>query len=104
MIYSYNTIKDELRTFTAEIKGSERTICGYYTRERVHPDSVPEGMFMYECRHSDSVMFGQPISVEPKVTANFAGTVFTNHELTFPEGKDAYIPLKNVSIVKRKAG
>lgn len=103
MIYSYNTIKDELRTFTAEVKGKGGTICGYFTKERVHPDSVPEGTFMYECRHADSVMFGEPRTIEPKVTVNFAGTVFTDHKLTFDKEDDKYIPLKNVSIAKRKA-
>lgn len=104
MIYSYNTVKDELRTFTAEVKGKDSTICGRFTAERVHPASVPEGVFMYECRHSDRVMFGEPITVEPRVTANFAGTLFTDAALSFDKEDDKYIPLKNVSICKRKVG
>lgn len=104
MIYSYNTIKDDLKTFTAEIKDGSGTICGRYIRERVHPDSVPEGTFMYECRHSDYVMFGEPITIEPNVMVNFAGTFFTDHKLTFSNDEDKYIPLKNVYISGRKAG
>lgn len=59
-----------------------------FTDDRIDRNTVPEGLFMYEIRHSDED-WGQPVSIEDCVTVNFFGTVIFPVEIPVND----YIPL-----------
>ena len=55
-----------------------------FANERVGADEVPDGLFRYDLRGSDSDP-GQPVAVERRVRANHAGTLITEKPLRIPE-------------------
>jgi hypothetical protein len=61
-----------------------------FTNNRIDRAEIPEGFYAYDLRHGDS---GDPLTVEPIVTVNHAGTVITAEPLEMPSGNDPYIPL-----------
>jgi hypothetical protein len=61
-----------------------------FTNNRIDRADLPEGFYAYDLRHGDS---GDPLTVEPMVTVNHAGTVITAEPLEMPSGNDPYIPL-----------
>jgi hypothetical protein len=62
-----------------------------FTNSRIDRDTVPEGWYTYDLRGSDYDP-GEPVSVEPKVIANHAGTILTHDPVTIP--KSGPRPLK----------
>lgn len=62
-----------------------------FTSAHIDRDTVPEGWFAYNLRGSDYDP-GEPVSVEPKVVVNHAGTILTHEPVTIP--KSGSRPLK----------
>lgn len=60
-----------------------------FSNGRIKPEQIPEGLHVYDLRHSDDG--GRFCSIEPKVGVNHGGTVLMRDVLDF--GKDGYIPL-----------
>lgn len=54
-----------------------------FTDCRIDHDSVPDGFFVYDLRSGDD---GDPVTVEPFVHLNHAGTVITAEALDFGDG------------------
>jgi hypothetical protein len=52
---------------------------------------VPDGYYAYDLRHGDS---GNPLTIEPHVAVNHAGTVVTSESLTFKDAADPHIKLR----------
>ena len=60
-----------------------------FSNVRLKPKEIPEGLYVYDLRHSDDgVRF---CSIEPKIRVNHGGTVLMRDILEF--GKYGYIPL-----------
>ena len=60
-----------------------------FTDDRINPLTVPPSdVHMYEIRHSDED-FGEPVTIENHIGANFFGTVLTAFELSI----DDFLPL-----------
>lgn len=57
-----------------------------FTNGRIDRASVPDGFFAYDLRHGDS---GYPLTVEPRVGVNHAGTIIMTEPLDFSKGKKA---------------
>ena len=55
-----------------------------FTDSRIDRDTVPEGWFAYDLRGSDYDP-GEPVTVEPNVVVNHAGTVLTREPITIPK-------------------
>lgn len=65
-------------------------ISALYTEDWIDRASVPEGLFVYDLRGSDDG--DEPFAtVEPRVFANFSGSVVTKQELPMTEGAYAEI-------------
>ena len=62
-----------------------------FTNDRIDRDTVPDGLFCYDLRGSDSDP-GRPICVELHVGVNHAGTVLTAQEIDL--SKNGYKPLR----------
>ena len=60
-----------------------------FSNGRIKPEQIPEGLHVYDLRHSDDG--GRFCSIEPKVGVNHGGTVLMRYVLDF--GKDGDIPL-----------
>lgn len=65
--------------------GCKTEIKGFFTILRVKKDSLPEGWYKYDIRHSETGAF---ITLEPNVWANHAGTLVTQTNVDF--GKKGY--------------
>lgn len=50
------------------------------TDSRIKRESLPEGYYAYEVRHSDSD-WGEPVEIANDITCNFFGTIVTDKEL-----------------------
>ena len=59
-----------------------------FSNGRIKPEQIPEGLHVYDLRHSDDG--GRFCSIEPKVGVNHGGTVLMRDVLDF--GKGGYIP------------
>lgn len=57
-----------------------------FSEERINDATVPDGFHKYDIRHADND-WGQPCTLEHKVTVNYYGSVLLMQELDF-EGKD----------------
>lgn len=55
-----------------------------FTDSRIDRDTVPEGWYAYDLRGSDYDP-GEPVTVEPNVLVNHAGTILTHDPVTFPK-------------------
>lgn len=53
-----------------------------FTNSRIDRDTVPEGWYAYDLRGSDYDP-GEPVTVEPNVVVNHAGTVLTHEPISF---------------------
>lgn len=56
-----------------------------FTCLRCNKDSVPEGYFLYEVRHTDED-WGLPCEVAKGILVNFFGTIISKKEIEMPEG------------------
>ena len=97
----YEEASKQFQFFAAVSKVDNTEITGYFFGDRIAPETVPQGKYRYECRHSDSVLFGKPVTIEERVTVNFSGTLITGVKLSFPDERDKYIPVKKV-VLRRK--
>ena len=57
---------------------------GLFTNARIDRDTVPEGWYAYDLRGSDYDP-GEPVTVEPSVVVNHAGTILTHEPISFPK-------------------
>ena len=57
---------------------------GLFTNARIDRDTVPEGWYAYDLRGSDYDP-GEPVTVEPNVVVNHAGTILTHEPVSFPK-------------------
>ena len=64
---------------------------GLFTNSRIDRGTVPEGWYAYDLRGSDYDP-GEPVTVEPKVGVNHAGTILTHEPVTIP--KDGFRRLR----------
>lgn len=55
-----------------------------FTNSRIDRDTVPEGWYAYDLRGSDYDP-GEPVTAEPSVVVNHAGTILTHEPISFPE-------------------
>lgn len=62
-----------------------------FTNSRIDRDTVPEGWYAYDLRGSDYDP-GEPVTVEPKVGVNHAGTILIHEPVTIP--KEGFRKLK----------
>lgn len=68
---------------------------GEFIEMRLQMDTIPEGKFAYNCRHSDDGDWVDPVTIETgNVWVNFAGVFITDKEITFPDGQD-YVPVSS---------
>ena len=61
------------------------------TKNRIQTDTIPEGWYCYDLRGSDTNP-SEPVTVEPLVAVNHAGTILTHEPVTIP--KSGYRSLK----------
>ena len=54
-----------------------------FTDSRIERDTVPKGWYCYDLRGSDYDP-GEPVTVEPSVAVNHAGTILTNEPISIP--------------------
>ena len=59
---------------------------------RIDKDTVPEGYFMYEVRHSDED-WGEPCKIAPWIMVNFFGTLLTKEPFEL-ESNELYLDWK----------
>ncbi|NLE26964.1 MAG: hypothetical protein GX625_16815 [Clostridiaceae bacterium] len=57
---------------------------GLFTNSRIDRDTVPKGWYAYDLRGSDYDP-GEPVTVEPNVVVNHAGTVLMPEPVTIPK-------------------
>lgn len=69
-----------------------------FTKSRIDRDTVPEGISLYEIRHSDS-NWGKPIELARGIMVNYYGTVLTREPIQLP--LDGWIKLKNKDLISR---
>lgn len=70
-----------------EFETPEGTFSGMFSELRaVHEsDRLPDGRYIYDCRHGDWD-WATPVSIEPRVTVNHAGTLMTDKPLPLKDG------------------
>ena len=64
----------------------EITVCGkpaLFTSARIQTNSVPDGWYCYDLRGSDDEP-GEPVTIEPYVVINHAGSVLTHEKINIP--------------------
>ena len=54
-----------------------------FTSDRIQTDSVPDGWYCYDLRGSDDDP-GEPVTIEPYVEINYAGSVLTHEKINIP--------------------
>lgn len=62
--------------------GCKTEIKGFFTSLRVNRDTLPEGWYAYDIRHTDTGAFG---TLEPHVWADHMGTLVTQTKVDFGE-------------------
>jgi hypothetical protein len=83
---SYSELKDNNELYEGEIKG----IPCMYTDERVNPDTVPNGKYVYEVAGDDDCG-DTPVRVSPGVSVNFYATVILDQPLELDEENDLWL-------------
>lgn len=99
-LVSYDAVKNNLRPFEAMEKSrkkNKKKFTGLFIDQRVDPDTIPEGKYMYHTRHSDNGDWCTPVTIEPFVLVNFCGTIIVDEEIEFLDPADKYVPIKNFS-------
>ena len=57
---------------------------GIFTDVRIKRETVPEGLYVYDCRHSDNGDWCTPVTVEENIVyVNFCGTLITKEPIKF---------------------
>ncbi|MDD3778441.1 MAG: hypothetical protein PHU76_01785 [Synergistaceae bacterium] len=59
-----------------------------FTNSRIDSDTVPDGWYCYDLRGSDYDP-GRPVTVEPRVVVNHAGSVLTHEPVKFRKNQDS---------------
>ena len=58
-----------------------------FTSARIQTDTIPEGWYCYDLHGSDTNP-SEPVTVEPLVAVNHAGTILTHEPVTIPKSGD----------------
>lgn len=71
-----------------EFETPEGTFSGMFSELRVvhASDRLPDGRYIYDCRHGDDDWV-TPITIEPRVVVNHAGTLMTEQPLPLKDGR-----------------
>lgn len=93
---SYEEVKNRMYNFVATNEETGEIYEGKFYDFRIDPATIPEGKFMYHCRHDDDGDWTTPVTIEPRVMVNFCGVLITDKEIVFPNPNDKYIPIINV--------
>lgn len=102
MCKNYNEVKDSLLYFRAEYgRFGQWSVCGKFFEGRVDKNTVPTGIFVYECSRGNNKKRKRPIALMTEAAEDFCGTLFLESNLKF-DGTVECIPIQNVSITKRK--
>lgn len=67
-----------------------------FTDQRIDKNSVPEGIYSYDIRHSDSD-FSKPVTVESFVLVNWYGTILSKAPMDFSRAiseNDPYLKIR----------
>ena len=64
---------------------------GYFAKERVDRNTLPDGWNLYEFRTGSS---GAKSTLEPVVKVNFGGSFITQTQINFPNENDKYRNIK----------
>ena len=86
----YNALIDSgyMETIDFRVKGIKGDLEGKWVEGiRIKPDSVPEGKYIYETRHSDKDWF-PPCAILPSgcvCRINFCGTIITDYPIGIEE-------------------
>lgn len=83
MIYNYNEMKRKSMRLVAISNG--KTYEGEFIDFRIDKDTIPQGKFMYQCRHDDDGNWIDPVTIETRVLVNFCGTLIMDREIEFPD-------------------
>lgn len=62
-----------------------------FTDVRVRKEEYPKYLYKYDCRHGDEGDFVLPVTIEPGVMVNFAGSIISGEPIDL--GADGYIIL-----------
>lgn len=66
---------------------------GEFINLRIDPATIPQGKYMYHCRHDDNGDWCTPVTIEKRVLVNFCGTLITEAEIDFKG--ETCIPIEN---------
>lgn len=81
MLYDYNEKKSQFMHLVAISEGKRYE--GEFIDLRINRKTVPDGKFMYHCRHDDNGDWVTPVTIEPSVFVNFCGSLITDEEIIF---------------------
>ena len=102
MCKNYNEVKDTLLYFRAEYgRFGQWFVCGRFFSGRVDKNTVPAGIFVYECSRGDNKKRKRPIAIKAEAAEDFCGTLFSESKLKF-DGIVECVPIQNVSITKKE--
>jgi hypothetical protein len=65
-----------------------------FTSSRIYRSSVPEGLYAYDLRSSDNLS-ENPVTIEPFVHVNHAGTVIFSEPIVFKNVRDPHEYIHN---------
>lgn len=94
MLYNYKDKKKYIQHIELIAEDGTEYI-GEFIDLRIKADTIPEGKFMYHCRHDDDGDWVTPVTIERKVVVNFCGTLIMDTEIDFKG--ETYIPIKDYS-------
>ena len=102
-IVNYNKIKNRLFYFRADGDAEyQDVICGRFIHCRVDRETVPEEVYLYECRFEEKNGMNTLTTIEESVDSQFFGTLFLNSELKFKQGADKKVTVSDVSITSKR--
>lgn len=93
MVYDYEVKKGEGYEDTLEIRLKYQRdfhMVEYFDGVRLNDETIPEGKYAYQTRHSDTD-WATPVSIVPlgkKVLVNFCGTIVSDHPLNVRGDED----------------
>lgn len=94
MIEDYKKLKDEgtlVNTLEIRLKYQRKVhTVEYFDGIRIQDETVPEGRYAYQTRHSDTD-WSQPVTIAPlgkKILVNFCGTIVSDQPLNVRGDED----------------
>lgn len=84
MLVEFEEWKKSAEPFTVA-PGKSTEVEGLFSALRLDRKTLPEGLYAYDIRHTDSGAF---CTIEEHVSANHMGTFVTEKKIEFPKGKN----------------